>query len=148
MTTIHDYVTEGGAHWGNCTRSTGPRGGVKTHTTFSKVTGQLKTWKTRPDDFRLPIKHGMRGYGEIVPSTISQFHLPSECPLLADVADVSNDRHVSRIQPVTVPMLANMEFYRVICSCGFVGKEHASPEVARSERVEHVSSAMLAESFA
>jgi hypothetical protein len=147
MTTIQDYVNEGSAHWGNCTRSTGPRGGVKAHTTTAKVTGQLKTWKTRPNDFRLPVKHGMRGYGEIVPSNISQFHLPSECPLLAE-SDVSNERHVSRIQPVTVPMLDNREFYRVLCSCGFVGKEHFLPEETETERIDHVSASMLAESFA
>ena len=25
-----------------------------------RVNGQLKTWKTRPDDFRLPVKYGLR----------------------------------------------------------------------------------------
>jgi hypothetical protein len=24
-----------------------------------RVTGKCKTWKTRPDDFRLPVKHGL-----------------------------------------------------------------------------------------
>jgi len=24
-----------------------------------RVTGKLKTWKTRPGDFRLPVKHGL-----------------------------------------------------------------------------------------
>jgi len=30
-----------------------------------RVTGRCKTWKTRPDDFRLPVKHGMYDSGEI-----------------------------------------------------------------------------------
>ena len=111
MATIHDFNREGTAHYGNCTRSIGPRGGITEHTTSCRVTGQLKTWKTRPDDFRLPIKHGMRNYGEIVPSNIAEFHLASECPLLA-AGSVANDRHVSRIQPCYAPILGNMEFHR------------------------------------
>ena len=27
--------------------------------TRAKVNGQCKTWKTRPDEFRLPVKHGL-----------------------------------------------------------------------------------------
>ena len=27
-----------------------------------KVNGQVKTWKTRPDDFQVPLKHGLKGY--------------------------------------------------------------------------------------
>lgn len=30
-----------------------------------RVNGQVKTWKTRPNDFRLPIKRGMREFGYI-----------------------------------------------------------------------------------
>jgi hypothetical protein len=25
-----------------------------------RVNGQCQTWKTRPDDFRLPVKHGLK----------------------------------------------------------------------------------------
>ena len=25
-----------------------------------RVNGKIKTWKTRPDDFRLPVKYGLR----------------------------------------------------------------------------------------
>ena len=27
-----------------------------------RVNGKCKTWKTRPDDFRLPMKHGLYDY--------------------------------------------------------------------------------------
>lgn len=30
-----------------------------------RVTGQCKTWKTRPGEFRIPVKHGLRESGEI-----------------------------------------------------------------------------------
>lgn len=32
-----------------------------------RVNGQCKTWKTRPDDFRLPVKHGLRNCFYITP---------------------------------------------------------------------------------
>jgi len=124
-------------HWGNCTRETGPRGGIKSHSTVCKVNGQLKTWKTRPGEYRLPVKHGMRGYGEVTPENISQFHLESECPLL-NSGDVGNDNHVTRIQTVTVPILGNKEFYRVVCTCGFVGKEHFFTFEAEGDANAHV----------
>lgn len=28
-----------------------------------RANGKCKTWKTRPDDFSLPVKHGLRAYG-------------------------------------------------------------------------------------
>lgn len=28
-----------------------------------RANGKCKTWKTRPNDFRLPIKHGLRDHG-------------------------------------------------------------------------------------
>lgn len=27
-----------------------------------RVNGKCKTWKTRPDEFRLPMKHGLKDY--------------------------------------------------------------------------------------
>lgn len=27
--------------------------------------GRTKTWKTRPGEFRIPVKHGLRSYGYI-----------------------------------------------------------------------------------
>lgn len=135
---IHEAARESYIHWGNCTREIGPRGGVKVHQTICKVNGALKTWKTRPNEYRLPVKHGLRGYGEVTPDTISQFHLESECPLNKD-GPVGNDNHVTRTQTVTVPMLAGKEFYRAVCTCGYVGKEHFFAFEAEQDAVEHVA---------
>lgn len=30
-----------------------------------RANGKCKTWKTRPEEFKLPIKHGLYGYGYI-----------------------------------------------------------------------------------
>lgn len=32
-----------------------------------RVNGKCKTWKTRPDDFQLPVKHGLRDTFYITP---------------------------------------------------------------------------------
>jgi len=31
-----------------------------------RVNGKLKTWKTRPDEFTLPIKNGLRNYDYLI----------------------------------------------------------------------------------
>jgi hypothetical protein len=45
-----------------------------------RTNGQLKTWKTRPDEFRQPIKHGLRDYSYITHHIADQFVLERECP--------------------------------------------------------------------
>ena len=32
-----------------------------------RVNGKLKTWKTRPDDWQLPVKHGLYDFFHITP---------------------------------------------------------------------------------
>ena len=68
-------------HFGECTKTIGPRGGVKIKQVVVRKSGQLKTWVTRPTEFRLPIKYGMYESGEITHANANQFHLASECPL-------------------------------------------------------------------
>jgi hypothetical protein len=67
-----------------CTRTVGPRGGVVVTITRCRPSGRCQTWKTRPDDFRLPVKHGLYESGEITPANADDFHLASECPLAAN----------------------------------------------------------------
>ena len=43
-----------------------------------KVTGKVKFWKTRPWDFRIPVKYGMRDYGYVTPHTADDFSLDEE----------------------------------------------------------------------
>lgn len=33
----------------------------------ARASGQLKTWKTRPNDYRLPVKYGLYESGALVP---------------------------------------------------------------------------------
>jgi hypothetical protein len=42
--------------------------------------GATQTWKTRPGDFRIPVKYGLKGYGNITPANIDQFHAEDDCP--------------------------------------------------------------------
>lgn len=43
-----------------------------------RVNGKCTTWKTRPDDFRLPVKHGFRECFYITPLNADQWQLPSQ----------------------------------------------------------------------
>lgn len=36
--------------------------------------GRAQTWKTRPDDFRVPIKHGLYSYGVITPDNAADWN--------------------------------------------------------------------------
>lgn len=65
----------------DCKRTVGPRGGIRVTITHCRVTGQVKTWKRRPEAFYLPIKYGMYGYGSISDSNAQCWHLATECPL-------------------------------------------------------------------
>ena len=68
-------------HYGECKRFIGPRGGVRQYIETWRVNGKCKIWVTKPEDFYLPIKHGLRDYGSINNFNCSEFHLASECPL-------------------------------------------------------------------
>ena len=43
--------------------------------------GRLQTWKTRPTEFRLPIKYGLRSYSHIDEYNVGDFHYAFECPV-------------------------------------------------------------------
>lgn len=69
-------------HYGTCERFTGPRGGVKMDQTRVRRSGKTQTWKTRPGEFRIPVKYGMYESGEITHHNAADFHLPSECVIV------------------------------------------------------------------
>lgn len=69
-------------HAGPCTRRIGPRGGTKEHSEVWRTNGKCQTWKTRPEDFRLPIKYGFNGpYSEVTPRNADLFHTADACIL-------------------------------------------------------------------
>lgn len=81
MVTKDQAMTETEFHYGECVRTVGPRGGVTERVEHWRPNGALKVWKTRPDEWRLPIKYGMRGYSYIDQYNADQFHVAGECPL-------------------------------------------------------------------
>jgi hypothetical protein len=42
--------------------------------------GATQTWKTRPDEFRIPVRYGLRGYGQIYHTDADRFHRADQCP--------------------------------------------------------------------
>ncbi len=69
-------------HFGACQRTEGPRGGLKEKTETWRRNGATQLWKTRPEDYRVPVKWGtLRGYGQIRPADAAGFHTAEDCPL-------------------------------------------------------------------
>jgi len=68
-------------HLGECTRIVGPRGGVTVNISECRRNGQTKTWKTRPDNYMVPVKYGLYHYGYISHSNSHDFHTPADCPI-------------------------------------------------------------------
>ena len=66
-------------HRGVCVKHVGPRGGVRLSVETWRSNGRAKSWKTRPEAFRLPIKYGLYGYGAIDERNAGEYHLASEC---------------------------------------------------------------------
>lgn len=59
----------------------GPRGGVTTRQEIWRRSGQTKVWKTRPENFSVPIKHGMYVHSYATQANAAIFHTPDTCPL-------------------------------------------------------------------
>lgn len=67
-----------------CTRTIGPKGGVKENITHVRKSGKCQTWKRSPERFCMPVKHGLYESGYIDNHNCSDFHLGADCPLLHD----------------------------------------------------------------
>lgn len=74
-------------HWGECQLIVGPRGGRKYRMEIWRRNGGTRYWKTRPDHFRIPVKHGFWEYWHIDESNQHEFHTSINCPLNKDLAD-------------------------------------------------------------
>ena len=68
-------------HYGECTVYNGPKGGKRFNRYVVRVTGLCKTWKTRPEEFSLPIRHGLYRSGAITHWNNNEFHSAQDCPL-------------------------------------------------------------------
>ena len=75
--TRNEYI-----HYKGCKVETGPRGGKKYTVERYRVASQVKTWVTRPDEFRFTVKHGVKSRTYEVDNVNAMFfHLASECEI-------------------------------------------------------------------
>ena len=81
MITMEQALTAQRFHRNGCKRTVGPRGGVTTAVEEWRRNGATKTWKTRPGEFRIPVKWGMRSYDYITQREADRFHTEADCPL-------------------------------------------------------------------
>jgi len=44
--------------------------------------GMTQTWKTRPNEFKVPVKFGLRAYSYITDLNCHEFHRAEDCPLI------------------------------------------------------------------
>lgn len=44
--------------------------------------GRTQTWKTRPEDWLIPVKHGLYNYSHIGHTEAAVFHIEKDCPRL------------------------------------------------------------------
>ena len=81
MVTKAQALTASEFHYGTCTRTVGKRGGVTIRIETWRRNGATQTWVTRPDDFRVPIKFGLKTCSAIYPWNAAEFHTAEDCPL-------------------------------------------------------------------
>ena len=84
MITKEQALTATLFHENGCSRTVGPRGGVMVSMHPWRRNGKTQTWKTRPDDFRVPIKRGLYDYGYLTHNNASSFHTNADCPLFQE----------------------------------------------------------------
>lgn len=64
-----------------CSRTVGPRGGVKTKVIEVRRNGKGQTWKTRPTHFSVPVKFGLYEHSYITHDNAQDWHTPEDCPI-------------------------------------------------------------------
>lgn len=56
-----------------------------------RINGKIKTWKTRPNEFKLPLKHGLYDYNYLTDENNHKFSIEMpECIPKKDVKDVNS----------------------------------------------------------
>jgi hypothetical protein len=81
MVTREQALTSREFHFGTCVCNVGPKGGKAFHQMRYRRNGATRTWKTRPNEYRLPVKHGLKTYGTISEATAHLWHAAEDCPL-------------------------------------------------------------------
>lgn len=81
MLTRDQALTAKEFHYGTCKRTIGPRGGITIQCEVWRRNGSTQTWKRDPENYRVPVKHGMRSYGNIFPNSAANMHTSQDCPL-------------------------------------------------------------------
>jgi len=66
-------------HYGPCIVDVGPRGGETLHQERWRVSGRPVTFVTRPDDWSVPVKHGLYDNTRIASYNQEAWHLASTC---------------------------------------------------------------------
>lgn len=79
MITKQQAIEANEFHPGMCTILVGPRGGEVRKMGVWRRNGKTQTWKTRPDLWRIPIKYGLYGYGNIYESDAVGWHIAEDC---------------------------------------------------------------------
>ena len=130
-------------HYGNCSRHIGPRGGVTVQSESWRASGSCQTWKTRPGDFRLPVKYGMHSHGEITPTTAQMFHSLSDCTLSVngEVAKMEGE-HRAFVQERYLfhdIKSGNPDLHRFLCTCGHVSQDVTFRSDAERQMTAHLS---------
>jgi hypothetical protein len=135
---FHNALTRGVTdfHCGPCTRTIGPKGGIQKESVENwRTNGQLKTWVTRPNEFRQPIKHGLRHYGYLDHTNVNQFHpadacTPEDIHVAAKNTRLSNPWYGPKDAPVklTKSLLVSFDPYghnpHVWTGCGWYTNGH------------------------
>lgn len=86
MLTKDQALTADTFHEGPCSFTVGPRGGTALKIHEWRRNGKTQTWKTRPEDYRVPVKHGLYAYGQLTPINAYAVHCPEDCPALQAAA--------------------------------------------------------------
>jgi hypothetical protein len=81
MLTLQQALEAREFHEDGCTKTIGPRGGQTLRQYVWRRNGRTQTWRTRPGEFRIPVKFGMRSYDYITDREAPRFHTPEDCPL-------------------------------------------------------------------
>ncbi len=71
----HDF------HKNSCEIFVGVRGGITRKIENWRRNGQTQTWKTRPSEFRVPVKYGLKSTDQLTQHEAGLLHAADACPL-------------------------------------------------------------------